>query len=140
MRDFQHLIFSHNSLLWLHFWRTLLLQIDDFEILKTQSMNFLDCSYSHMFRIFLLRLHLIFLIEISLMFAKVAVIAFRSKLFNENSISINRFEWRMLKKVMTATFWVSESTALLLAIVFLNISFFKLKFVVVFSNILFLTL
>ena len=80
-----------------------------------------------------------FFVKISLMFAKVAVTIFRSRLFKINLILINEFERRMLKRAMTATFRVSEFTILLLIIISLNISFFKLKSVVVFSSILFLT-
>ena len=42
--------------------------------------------------------------EILLMFAKLAVTALRSKLFNENSISINQFKRQILKRTIITIF------------------------------------
>ena len=81
------------------------------------------------------------------MFAKIAVTALQSRLFNENLISVNRFKRRISKKAMTAIFQASKFSTLLFIIVFSNISFFKFKVccyifeyfifdICVFSNIL----
>ena len=111
--------------------------MNNFEKLKAQLTSFLNCVY--VLNSFASIAFNTFLIEILLMFAKVAVIAFRSKLFNESLISVNRFERQVLKRKITATSQAFKFTTLLLMIVFLNILFFNLKFAVIFLNTSFLT-